>query len=98
ISMNNASVIEADNGNGQQVIFTVTLSAASGKTVSVSYATADGTAIAGTDYNAASGVLTFNPGQTTQTINVQAKGDTLDELDETFTLTLSNPINATITT
>src|SRR5206468_6558291 len=50
ISINNATVTEGNNGNGQQVIFTVTLSAASGKTVSVAYATADGTAVAGTDY------------------------------------------------
>jgi len=55
--------------------FTVTLSQASTKAVTVTYATANGTAVAGTDYVAASGVLTFNPGQTSQTINVTVLGN-----------------------
>jgi hypothetical protein len=74
--------------------FTVTLSRAFDQPVTVSYATADGTATAGSDYQAAAGTLTFNPGETTKTIPVTIFGDGLVETDETFTLTLSNPVNA----
>ncbi|MFZ6820704.1 Calx-beta domain-containing protein, partial [Undibacterium sp. Ji22W] len=55
--------------------FTVTLSAASGQTVSVGYNTSNGTATAGSDYTATSGTLTFNPGVTTQTITVNIAND-----------------------
>src|SRR5207247_960173 len=54
----------------------------------------DGTATAGLDYVAASGTLTFNPGETTQTISVTVLGDRLDEKDETFYVRLSNPTGA----
>ena len=67
--------------------FTVTLSAASGQTVTVDYATADGTATAPADYTATPGTLTFAPGQTTKTVTVPVIGDTLDEANETFTST-----------
>src|SRR5439155_472849 len=50
------------------------------------------------DYTATNGVVTFNPGQTSQTINVPVTCDSLDEANETFTVTLSSPVNATITT
>ena len=79
-------------------VFTVTLSHASGRSVSVSYATADVTATAGSDYNAVSGTLSFAPGVTTQTVTVPVRGDILDEANETFTVNLTNPVNATITT
>jgi hypothetical protein len=48
------------------------------------------------DYTATSGTLTFTPGQTTKTVTVPIVGDTLDEADETFTLALTSPTNATI--
>jgi hypothetical protein len=51
-------------------IFTVSLSAASGKSITVDYATADGTSTAGVDYTAASGTLTFAAGETTKTVTV----------------------------
>ena len=86
---------EGDSGT-QNATFTVTLAPASGQSVSVDYATADGTATAPADYAATSGTLTFSPGQTTQTVTVPVVGDTLDELDETFTLNLSNASNAAI--
>ncbi len=76
--------------------FTVTLSAASGLTVTVAYATADGTATAGTDYTSTSGTLTFEPGITSQTISVPVLDDTLDEANETFFVDLSSPASATI--
>ena len=74
----------------------VTLSAASGQTVTVNYATANGTATAGSDYTATSGTLTFNPGVTSQTISVPIINDTTVEGNETFTVTLSGPVNATL--
>src|SRR5207249_7150698 len=86
LSINNASVTEGDNGNAH-ANFTVSLTAPSGRTVSVDYATADGTATAPADYNSIpTATLIFNPGETTKTITVQAKGDTLDEPNETFTV------------
>src|SRR5207247_1535693 len=79
--------------------FIVTLSAASSRTVTVNYATADGTATAPSDYVAIpTTTLTFSPGQTTKTIPVPVNGDTVDEADKTFTVNLSNPTNATLST
>ena len=57
------------------------------------YATADGTASSPADYAAASGTLSFAPGQTTKTVDVTVQGDVMDEFDETFTLQLSNLVN-----
>ncbi|MDM9385690.1 PKD domain-containing protein [Chlorogloeopsis sp. ULAP01] len=76
--------------------FTVSLNAQSEKTISVKYATADGTAIAGSDYLANSGTLTFAPGETTKTISVAIMGDRRDELNESFSINLGEAINATI--
>ena len=79
--------------------FTVTLSTASGKTVTVDYATSvetGDTATAGTDFVVDNGTLTFNPGVVTRQFHVIVDGDTTVEDDETFTVTLSNPSNATI--
>ena len=77
--------------------FTVALDQASGRPVTVRYATADGTAIAGTDYTAARGELGFEPGPgLTQTITVPIANDGLDEPDKAFTVTLSAAVNATI--
>ena len=74
--------------------FAVTLSRAASGPVSVDYATADGTAAAGADYTAASGTLTFAPGETAKTVSVALLDDAVDEGKETFTLTLSNPRGA----
>src|SRR5262249_39726190 len=75
---------------------TVHLFAASADTVTVDYATANGSATAGSDYQAASGTLTFVPGQTSATITVPVNGDLLAEPNETFVVNLSNAINAAI--
>ncbi len=77
-------------------VFNVTLSSASDQPVSVNYATADGTATAGLDYEATTGVVTFAPGETTATVGVAVFADALKEGNETFTLALSAPVNATI--
>src|SRR5207247_10132658 len=63
----------------------------------VDYATANGTATAGTDYVTKSGTLTFPANSTAaQTITVVVNGDNIDEIDESFTVNLSNPARATI--
>ena len=85
-----------DEGNSGTVnaTFTVTLSEASSQTVTVAYATANGTATAGSDYTATAGTLTFAPGTLTQPVLVPVAGDTLYEPDETFTVTLASPTGA----
>ncbi len=90
--------VTADEGNGGTTAFTftVTLSAASAATVTVDFATADGTATAGSDYTAVNGTLTFAPGVVTQPVAVSVLGDTAVEAAETFFVDLSNPTNATI--
>jgi hypothetical protein len=87
ISISDVSKVEGRNGN-TMFVFTVTLSAPSATEVTVSYATADGTARAGEDYLAASGTLTFAPGETTKTFTIKVKGDRKAEADETFYLDL----------
>ena len=77
-------------------VFTVKLSQAYNQTVTVDYATADGTAKAGSDYVAASGKLTFAAGETTKTVAVKVLSDDVTEGAENFSLKLSNPTQATI--
>jgi uncharacterized protein len=91
LSIGNATAME-----GQTATLTVTLSRPSAGPVTVAYATADGTAVAGSDYAAASGTLTFAPGQTATTINVVLPDDSVFEGTETFTVTLSGPVGAEI--
>ena len=85
---------------GTAATFVVELSAESRKTVTVSYATADGTALKSEDYTAvALTELEFRSGVTAQTISVATTVDGLDEADgETFTVTLSAPGNAALAT
>ena len=90
-------IITEEDSTTATVTYTVNLSATSAKSISVKYATVDGTAIAGTDYIATNGIITFAPGETTKFITVQVLGDTIDEFDETFFLNLSDATNATIT-
>lgn len=97
LSVSDVTVTEGNSGT-TTARFTVTLSAAAAGTVTVRYATADQTAKAGTDYTAASGLLTFSPGQTAKTVSVAVRGDTLYEPNETFLLTLSTPSGATVAT
>ena len=76
--------------------FVVSLDAASGREVTVSYATTDDTAKQPGDYTTASGSLTFTAGDRAKTITVEIEDDTVDEADEQFKLTLSNEVNATL--
>jgi hypothetical protein len=92
-----ASIAEGHSGL-RQILFTVTLSAASAQTVSVRWATSNGTAVAGRDYNAASGTVTFAAGQRSRTIGVWVVGDRTVEADEMFSVTLSSPVRAVLST
>ena len=95
LSINSVSLKDGTSGT-TKFNFTVTLSASSTQPVTVAYATADGTATAGVDYTAASGTLTFQPGQTQRTITVLVKGEKLHENDDTFSVNLSDASGATI--
>jgi len=94
ISIAGPSVPEGDGGT-VPAAFTVQLTAASQSRVTVNWLTSDGTAVAG-DYTAASGTVTFEPGETVKTIAVNVLGDTASEGDETFMVRLSSPSNATL--
>ena len=83
-----------DEGPNAVLAFEVTLNRAAPGTVTVDYATADGTATAGADYTAASDTLTFDPGETAKTVNVTVLDDAHDDTEETLTLTLSNAVGA----
>ena len=93
LSVADTQVREAE---GAVLSFRVTLEEAQASTVSVRYATSDGTATAGADYEAVSGALRFGPGETAKTVSVPVLNDTHDEGSETLTLALSAPFGAEI--
>ena len=93
LSIADTNVIEGNSGF-TNAVFTVTLAPAATNTVSVQFATANGTALAGSDFLATNGTLVFLPGESNKTLVVQVSGDTLPEADETFSVTLSAPTNA----
>jgi glucose/arabinose dehydrogenase len=95
LTINDPSVIEGDSGT-RNGVFTIKLSRASTSPVSVKWATADGSAIAGADYVAASGTVTFAAGTTSRTVAVPVIGDTTNEPDETFDVVLSAPVGAAL--
>ncbi len=95
------SIADAGATEGDPIGFTVSLSAASGRAVTVPWATAersagDDRASAGTDFTAGSGTLTFPPGDTAATISVATVDDEIAEEDETFFVNLGEPVNATV--
>ncbi len=89
LSVGDASITEGNTGT-KTVAVTVTLSTPSATPVTVSYATGGGTSTSGTDYLSISGILTFSPGVTTQTIYATINGDRTKENNETFQILLSN--------
>ncbi len=95
LSISGTSIAEGNSGT-RNLVFAVSLSAASGRTVTVQYATSNGTAAAGSDYVPRSGTLTFLPGVVSQSIIITVNGDTSAELDEALLVTLSNPTSATL--
>ncbi|HEU4711074.1 MAG TPA: SBBP repeat-containing protein [Pyrinomonadaceae bacterium] len=100
----NGSVTEGAPGTTVDMLFQVRLSAATSRTIRVNYATAangvaTGGAACGTpgvDFEMTSGLLTFQPGNTSVTTSVKVCGDSSAESNETFALNLSNPFNATL--
>ena len=96
-STSSTSIAEGQSGT-KSLNFTVSLSSASSSTITMQYATNDISAKAGSDYLASNGTLTFAPGEKSKTISVIINGDTDYENDESFGLTLTNAINATIST
>jgi hypothetical protein len=93
--LSDATVSEPASGT-RSAVFTVTLSPASGQTVTVGFATVNGTATAPGDYLAAAGTLTFAAGETSKPVSVTVNSDALDEPDETLLLNLATPTNAVI--
>ncbi|MCW9680686.1 peptidylprolyl isomerase [Dolichospermum planctonicum UHCC 0167] len=93
----NQTIVEG-NSNLQNVTYTVTLSRSDTRVITVNYATANGTATAGSDYTSRTGTLTFNSGVTSQSINIPILNDSINEANETFTLTLTSPTNANLGT
>ena len=92
LTIADANATEGD----EEITFTMRLNVASSKTVTVDWATADGTATQGADYAETTGTLRFDALETEQTITVPLLDDALDEGNETFTVALSNPSNATL--
>jgi thermitase len=101
LSISDESLNERNNGT-RTYSFAVRLSPSSAQTVTVAYATANGTAIGGStcgpgvDYQSGSGTLSFSPGATSRTISVTGCGDRAVEPDETFFIVISNAVNAAI--
>jgi hypothetical protein len=90
------SAIEGNLGaSDNRITFTATLSTASAQTVSFRYATSSGTAVANRDFRSSSQTLTFAPGTTTRSFNIAIIPDNIDEVNETFNVTLSSASNAT---
>ena len=89
------SVADVSGPEGGPVTFTVTLAGKTGGLVTVAYATTPGTATSA-DFTATSGMLTFQPNEQSKMVPVQTTHDTVDEPNETFTLSLSGPTNATL--
>jgi hypothetical protein len=95
ITISDVALAEGESGSAAYV-FTVSLSEPSSKRVSVNFATADGSAVAGWDYAQTSGTLNFARGQTSKTITVLVNGDATYEPDEAFFINLSGARRAFI--
>jgi hypothetical protein len=97
VSIGPAQTVEGSGGT-TPLTFTVSLSAVSGQTVTVQYATQNGTATAGSDYQAVTGTATIPAGSTSTTVGIAVIGDLAVEGDETMSVVLSAPANATLGT
>ncbi len=95
ISINDVAVTEGNSGT-TNATFTVTLSGPSALTVTVNAATASGTATSGSDFTATGQTLSFPPGTTSLPFAVPVIGDTINEPNETFSVNLNSPTNATL--
>jgi hypothetical protein len=93
--INNASVVEGTGGTSE-LTFNVSLTSASNRSITVNFRTIDRTAMAGADYVAASGALTFAPGETSKSVTVDVVGDSATEANESLYVRLSGATNARI--
>src|SRR5205809_4705998 len=93
ISINDVSTLGGNSGT-HNALFTVSLDARPAVPVSFNFATANGSGTAGSDYQGSSGTLTIPAGQLSTTIPIAILGNTIDQLDRTFFVNLSNPTNA----
>ena len=94
-SIGDVEVTEGDDGTVTATL-TVTRAGDPSQPVSVDYSTADGTAVAGSDYQSNSGTLNFAVGETAKTISVNVLGDELEEPDEDFYVNLANAVGGSI--
>ncbi len=92
----NPQVVEGNPGDATVVDLTVVLSSPSTRPVSVNYNLMAGTARSGSDYNGVGGTLVFEPGSLSQAIRIPISGDLSVEPDENFTVQLSSPQNASV--
>ena len=95
LTVADVSVIEGNSGT-TAATFNFTLSTASAFPISVDYSTAAGTATVDADFTAATGTVSFAPGETSKQVSVNVLGDLLDEADETFQLLLADPVSVTL--
>ena len=95
LTIADAAVVEGNAGR-VEAQFALQLSAASAQIVTVNFATANGSALAGLDYAQTNGTAQFAAGQTNQILRVGVLGDTLVESNETFSVLLTAPANATL--
>jgi hypothetical protein len=95
LSIDDVSLTEGDSGE-TDFTFTISIAEVSESDVTVDFATADDSAVDPGDYTALSGTATIAAGATSTTVTVKVQGDTTEEVDETFFVNLSNPVNATI--
>jgi len=96
LSIVGAAIPEGDPFTAKPLPFTVSLAVPQNNTATVKWATADGTAVAGQDYESAGGTITFAPGETVKTISVKVIGDFDREADEDFYVKLSDPVNGVL--
>ncbi|SDJ04544.1 Calx-beta domain-containing protein [Frankineae bacterium MT45] len=95
LSVGDTSVTRQTSGT-KNATFTVTLTPASTATVTVNYSTSNGSAVAGTDFTATSGTLTFAPGTTSQTVSVAITANSASTVDRYYYLSLGSPVNASL--
>ena len=94
-AITSAAIMEGPTGR-RLLSFTITLSTAAAQPVTIRWGTVNGTAVAGRDYVAAAGFVSFAPGQTQRTVGVWVIGDRAREADERFRVNLATPVNASI--
>ncbi len=97
LTLQSSLTVTEGNSGTTAMNYTVTLSAPSPLTITVNYTTTNVTATGGQDYTTNAGTLSFAPGELSKTITVQVTGDIVYEATETYTVNLSVPVNAQIT-